>query len=158
MRPPAARKPNCRLLPVRHGLLLESQNGTPAWKASHLTLCLPCQDSRRMPGYDKKRAHCRVSRSLTVPGWCNGGKTPVSPPASALLPVARAPQALPAKVKKHPHHERNGQDSGNKIGKRHKKAAHRIDPASALRVTRGKHTVPRAESSAKPEDTRSAKG
>jgi len=127
MRPPAGRKPNCPLLPVRRGLPLESRPGSPGIKAIAPALRPPRQDSRRMPGYDKKRADCRMSRCPAATLAPNQAKIP-SP--RALSPPRRPSQALPAQVEEHPNHERNRQNYGNKAGQCHHNAAHRFGPAA----------------------------
>ena len=58
----ADQRPNCRLLPVRHSIRLESAPGNQISETARCGLCLPRQESRRMPEYDKKRADRRVSR------------------------------------------------------------------------------------------------
>ena len=53
---------NCCLLPVRHSLPQEPKSGYPIPRAAPLSRCQLRQDSKRMPGYDKKRAACCMSR------------------------------------------------------------------------------------------------
>ena len=60
--------PNCRLLPVRQDLRLQSKPVRRTSVTRTNPRCFHRSDSKRMPGYDKKRADRRVSRHVAVCG------------------------------------------------------------------------------------------
>jgi len=66
--PPTGLRPNCRLLPVRQDLRLQSKPVRRTSVTRTNPRCFHRSDSKRMPGYDKKRADRRVSRHVAVCG------------------------------------------------------------------------------------------